>query len=196
MQLHDVHQGVHRRKPRKRVGRGIGSGHGKTSSKGHKGHASRQGFKLNPIFEGGQIPLARRVPKRGFFNGAFKKEYAIVNLGDINASFDPGAVVDEAALRAKGLVKGHNFDGIKILGDGALTKALEVHATRFSGSAAAKIAAVGGKTLAVPYTRRAAKECAGNNFPVFPKYVIKPSGRSQTGRRAAWTPMHRKSNGR
>lgn len=84
MQLHDVHQGVHRRKLRKRVGRGIGSGHGKTSSKGHKGHASRQGFKLNPIFEGGQIPLARRVPKRGFFNGAFKKEYAIVNLGDIS----------------------------------------------------------------------------------------------------------------
>ena len=90
MQLHDVHQGVHRRKLRKRVGRGVGSGHGKTSSKGHKGHASRQGFKLNPIFEGGQMPLARRVPKRGFFNGAFKKEYAIVNLGDINASFEPG----------------------------------------------------------------------------------------------------------
>ena len=97
------------------------------------------------------------MPKRGFFNGAFKKEYAIVNLGDINASFDPGAVVDEAALRAKGLVKGHNFEGIKILGDGELTKALEVHATRFSGSAAAKIAAAGGKTIAVPYTRRAAK---------------------------------------
>jgi large subunit ribosomal protein L15 len=157
MQLHDVHQGVHRRKLRKRVGRGIGSGHGKTSSKGHKGHASRQGFKLNPIFEGGQMPLARRIPKRGFFNGAFKKEYAIVNLGDIEASFDPGAVVDEAALRAKGLVKGHNFDGIKILGDGALTKALEVHATRFSGSAAVKIAAVGGKTAVVPYSRRVAK---------------------------------------
>jgi large subunit ribosomal protein L15 len=157
MQLHDVHQGVQRRKLRKRVGRGTGSGHGKTSSKGHKGHASRQGFKLNPIFEGGQISLARRVPKRGFFNGAFKKEYVIVNLGDINASFDPGAVVDEAALRAKGLVKGHNFDGIKILGDGELTKALEVHATRFSGSAAAKIAALGGKTQAVPYTRRIAK---------------------------------------
>ena len=157
MQLHDVHQGVHRRKLRKRVGRGIGSGHGKTSSKGHKGHASRQGFKLNPIFEGGQIPLARRIPKRGFFNAAFKKEYAIVNLGDIEASFDPGAVVDEAALRAKGLVKGHNFEGIKILGDGELTKALEVHATRFSGSAASKIAAAGGKTIAVPYTRRVAK---------------------------------------
>jgi large subunit ribosomal protein L15 len=155
MQLHDVHKGVHRRKLRKRVGRGVGSGHGKTSSKGHKGHASRQGFKLNPIFEGGQMPLARRVPKRGFFNGAFKKSYAIVNLDDIAASFGPGAVVDEPAMRAKGLVKGHDIDGIKILGDGELKHALEIHATKFSGSAAAKIAAAGGKALTVAYKPRA-----------------------------------------
>ena len=101
MQLHDVHQGIHRRKKRKRVGRGIGSGHGKTSSKGHKGHASRQGFKLSPLFEGGQMPLARRVPKRGFFNGAFKKDFAIVNLDDLDACFEAGAVIDEAALRAR-----------------------------------------------------------------------------------------------
>jgi large subunit ribosomal protein L15 len=72
MQLHDVHKGIHKRKKRKRIGRGVGSGHGKTSGKGHKGHSSRQGFKISPIFEGGQMPLARRVPKRGFFNGAFK----------------------------------------------------------------------------------------------------------------------------
>jgi large subunit ribosomal protein L15 len=157
MQLHDVDQGVHRRKLRKRVGRGIGSGHGKTSSKGHKGHASRQGFKLSPLFEGGQMPLARRVPKRGFFNGAFKKSYVIVNLGDIESRFDSGAVVDEAALRAKGLVKGYDFDGIKILGDGTLTKAVEVHATKFSESAIAKITAAGGKTILVPYNRRIAK---------------------------------------
>ena len=157
MQLHDVHQGVHRRKLRKRVGRGVGSGHGKTSSKGHKGHASRQGFKLSPIFEGGQMPLARRVPKRGFFNGAFKKEYVIVNLGDLDATFDAGAVVDEAALRSKGLVKGYNHDGIKILGDGTLTKPLEVHATKFSESATAKITAAGGKTTLVPYNRQGAK---------------------------------------
>jgi large subunit ribosomal protein L15 len=157
MQLHDVHQGIQRRKKRKRVGRGIGSGHGKTSSKGHKGHASRQGFKLSPIFEGGQMPLARRIPKRGFFNGAFKKSYAIVNLGDVEARFQPGAVVDEAALRAQGLVKGHDFDGIKILGDGELTKALAIRATKFSESAAARITAAGGKPVAVPYTRRAAR---------------------------------------
>jgi large subunit ribosomal protein L15 len=157
MQLHDVDQGVHRRKLRKRVGRGVGSGHGKTSSKGHKGHASRQGFKLSPLFEGGQMPLARRVPKRGFFNGAFKKEYVIVNLDDLDARFDAGAVVDEAALRSKGLVKGYNHDGIKILSDGTLTKPLEVHATKFSESAIAKITAAGGKVVVVPYTRHAAK---------------------------------------
>ena len=82
MQLHDVHQGIHKYKKRKRIGRGTGSGHGKTASKGHKGHSSRQGFKQNPLFEGGQMPLARRVPKRGFVNGAFKKDFAILNLED------------------------------------------------------------------------------------------------------------------
>ena len=151
MQLHDIDKGIHRRKKRKRIGRGIGSGQGKTAGKGHKGHSSRQGFKQNPISEGGQMPLARRVPKRGFFNGAFKKSYAIVNLDDINAKFDAGTVVDEQALRSTGLVKGHDFDGIKILANGALTKPLEVHATKFSGSAATKITGAGGKTLVVPY---------------------------------------------
>ena len=157
MQLHDVHHGIHRRKKRKRVGRGIGSGHGKTSSKGHKGHASRQGFKLSPLFEGGQMPLARRIPKRGFFNGKFKKSYAIVNLDDLELRFEAGAVVDEAALRAKGLVKGQEFDGIKILGDGTPTKALEVHATKFSASAAEKLAKAGGKAVVVPYKPHAVR---------------------------------------
>jgi large subunit ribosomal protein L15 len=157
MQLHDVHQGIHRYKKRKRVGRGTGSGHGKTASKGHKGHASRQGFKLSPLFEGGQMPLARRVPKRGFFNGKFKKVYAIVNLEAIELRFEAGAVVDEAALRARGLVKGQEFDGIKILGDGTPTKALEVHATKFSASAAEKLAKAGGKAVVVPYKPHAAR---------------------------------------
>jgi large subunit ribosomal protein L15 len=151
MQLHDVSQGIHRRKKRKRVGRGIGSGHGKTSTKGHKGHASRQGFKLSPLFEGGQMPLARRIPKRGFFNGAFKKVYAIVNIDDLEARYESGTIVDESALRARGLVKGHDFDGIKVLGNGTLTKPLEVRASKFSGSAADKIAAAGGKTVVVAY---------------------------------------------
>jgi large subunit ribosomal protein L15 len=157
MQLHDIDKGIHRRKKRKRIGRGIGSGQGKTAGKGHKGHSSRQGFKQNPISEGGQMPLARRVPKRGFFNGAFKKSYAIVNLDDINAKFEAGTVVDEKALRSKGLVKGQEFDGIKILANGALTKALEVHATKFSGSAATKITGAGGKTVIVPYRPHAVR---------------------------------------
>ena len=149
MQLHDVDRGIHKYKKRKRIGRGTGSGHGKTASKGHKGHSSRQGFKQNPLFEGGQMPLARRVPKRGFVNGAFKKDFAIVNLEKIEAAFEAGAVIDEAALRAKGLVKGRHDDGVKILGDGEVSKALTIHAQKFSESAAAKIAAAGGSVVVV-----------------------------------------------
>ena len=149
MQLHDVDQGIHKYKKRKRVGRGTGSGHGKTSSKGHKGHSSRQGFKLNPLFEGGQMPLARRVPKRGFVNGAFKKDFAIVNLERLVEVFDAGAVVDEAALRATGLVKGRHDDGVKILGDGEISKPLTIKAQKFSESAAAKITAAGGTVVVV-----------------------------------------------
>ena len=149
MQLHDVHQGIHKYKKRKRVGRGTGSGHGKTASKGAKGHSSRQGFKQNALFEGGQMPLARRVPKRGFVNGAFRKDFAIVNLEKIVAAFEAGSVVDEAALRARGLVKGRHDDGVKILGDGELGHALTIHAAKFSKSAAAKIAAAGGSAVVV-----------------------------------------------
>jgi large subunit ribosomal protein L15 len=148
MQLHDVHQGIHKNKKRKRVGRGPGSGHGKTSSKGHKGHSSRQGFKQGPLFEGGQITLARRVPKRGFTNGRFKKDFAIVNLGQLEV-FDAGAVVDEATLRLHGIVKGRHDDGVKILGDGEVTKALTVRVARFSESAAKKLADAGGKAEVV-----------------------------------------------
>jgi large subunit ribosomal protein L15 len=149
MQLHDVDQGIQKYKKRKRVGRGTGSGHGKTASKGAKGHSSRQGFKQNPLFEGGQMPLARRVPKRGFVNGAFKKDYAVINLEKIVDAFEAGAVIDEAALRARGLVKGRHDDGVKILGDGEVTKALTIHAQKFSESAAAKITAAGGSAIVV-----------------------------------------------
>jgi large subunit ribosomal protein L15 len=148
MQIHDVHDGILPHKRRKRVGRGPGSGSGKTSSKGHKGHSSRQGFKQNPVGEGGQMPIIRRVPKRGFNNGHFRKHYAIVNLADLEV-FDAGATVDEAALRAVGLVKGRHDDGVKILGDGEVAKALHVHAAKFSASAAQKIQAAGG-TVTVP----------------------------------------------
>jgi large subunit ribosomal protein L15 len=149
MQLHDVHQGIQKYKKRRRIGRGTGSGHGKTAGKGHKGHSSRQGFKQNPLGEGGQMPLIRRVPKRGFNNGPFRKDYATLNIGALQGRFEAGAVVDEAALRAVGLVKGRHDDGLKILGDGELTVALTVRATKFSEGAAQKIAAAGGQAVVV-----------------------------------------------
>ena len=126
---------------RKRVGRGPGSGHGKTSSRGEKGQKSRSGYSQRVGFEGGQMPLVRRLPKRGFTN-IFKKEYAVVNVSDLER-FDAGATIDEGTLRKAGLVKGR-ADGIKILGDGKLSKKLTVNAHKFSASAKKQIEAAGG----------------------------------------------------
>ncbi len=126
---------------RKRVGRGPGSGHGKTAGRGEKGQKSRSGFSRQLGFEGGQMPLHRRLPKRGFTN-IFKREQAVVNVSALER-FDNGMTVDEAALRKAGLVKGR-VDGIKILGDGKLTKKLNVQATKFSASARKQIEAAGG----------------------------------------------------
>jgi large subunit ribosomal protein L15 len=125
----------------KRVGRGPGSGHGKTAGRGEKGQKSRSGFSRQIGFEGGQMPLHRRLPKRGFTN-IFKKDLAVVNVSELER-FDNGATVDESVLRQNGLVKGHH-DGIKILGDGKLTKKLTVHAAKFSESARKQIEAAGG----------------------------------------------------
>jgi large subunit ribosomal protein L15 len=149
MQLHDICQGITKRKKRKRIGRGIGSGHGKTSTKGHKGHSSRQGFKRSPLMEGGQTRLALKIPKRGFSNAPFAKVFVIFNLDQIEAKYSAGEVVDEATLRAKGMLKGELADGVKILGDGELTKSLTVRVQRFSESARAKIVAAGGKAETV-----------------------------------------------
>jgi large subunit ribosomal protein L15 len=129
------------RHAKKRVGRGPGSGHGKTSARGEKGQKSRSGYSRMLGFEGGQMPLHRRLPKRGFTN-IFKKEYATVNVAELDR-FDDGATVDEATLREARLVKGRN-DGIKILGDGKLSKKLTVVATKFSASARKQIEAAGG----------------------------------------------------
>ena len=148
MQLHDIHVGVHKHKRPKRIGRGVGSGNGKTAGKGHKGHSSRQGYKQNPLMEGGQMPIIRRVPKRGFSNGAFRKDFAIFNVEALER-FEDGATVDETVLRATGIVKGRHDDGVKILGDGNLTKKLIVHAHKFSESAALKITAAGGQAIVV-----------------------------------------------
>lgn len=141
MELNNLKPKKGARHAKKRVGRGPGSGHGKTSARGEKGQKSRSGFSRQPGFEGGQMPLHRRLPKRGFTN-IFKKEYAVVNLADLER-FDNGATVDEAALRQAGLVKGQN-DGVKVLGNGKLSKKLTVSATKFSATAKQAIEAAGG----------------------------------------------------
>ena len=150
MQLHDVHQGIHKRKKRKRIGRGIGSGHGKTAGKGHKGHSSRQGFKINNARrKGARCPWSAGSPSVGSPTAPSARTTPSSTCRSLEACYPAGATVDEAALRARGLVKGRHDDGVKILGDGALTKPLTVHAAKFSASAAAKIAAAGGQAVAV-----------------------------------------------
>ena len=129
---------------RKRVGRGQGSGNGKTAGRGHKGAQSRSGFKFKRGFEGGQMPLHRRVPKRGFHN-PFRVEYDVVNLDTLGLKFDAGTVVTPDLLREKGIVPG-SAKRIKVLARGEVGKQLTVHAHKFSGKAAEKIAAAGGAT--------------------------------------------------
>ncbi|PLX94970.1 MAG: 50S ribosomal protein L15 [Desulfuromonas sp.] len=129
-------------KNRKRIGRGPGSGTGKTAARGHKGQNARSGGGVKPGFEGGQMPLQRRLPKRGF-TPLNKKVYALVNLRDLE-TLDAGTVVDAQALIIAGLIKAER-DGVKVLGDGELTKALTVKAQKFSKSAADKITAAGGQ---------------------------------------------------
>jgi large subunit ribosomal protein L15 len=132
---------------RKRVGRGQGSGLGKTAGRGEKGAKSRSGFKHKRGFEGGQMPLHRRMPKRGFFN-AFRTEYEIVNLDALAARFEPGTVVTPELLHARGLVGAGSL--LKVLARGDLDRPLTVHAHKFSGKAAEKIAAAGGTAETLP----------------------------------------------
>ncbi len=143
MMIDDVHQGIHTQKPRKRIGRGIGSGHGKTSGRGHKGARSRSGYARHFGHEGGQMPLFRRVAKRGFNNNEFALRVSEVNVGAINDAFEAGTTVTPEMLVTKGLAKGR-FDVIKILGDGDVTKSFAVTAHRFSASAEQKLTAAGG----------------------------------------------------
>ena len=143
MILNDVHVGIEPRKSRKRVGRGPGSGHGKTSGRGHKGFFSRSGSSRRRGFHGGQMPLFRRVAKRGFNNNYFAPSVAVVNVGELNESFEPGAQVTPELLAEKGLIRS-KFDELKVLGDGELSKKLQITAHRFSASAEQKISAAGG----------------------------------------------------
>lgn len=142
MRLHNLQPRPGAKHSRKRLGQGRASGHGKTSGRGGKGQSARSGSSIRPNFEGGQMPLSRRLPKRGFNNARFATRYLVVNTDDLNC-FDEGTRVDEAALRQAGLANGKG-DGIKILGDGDVTRKLTVCAHAFSASARAKIEKAGG----------------------------------------------------
>ena len=144
MKLHELKPNAGSTASRKRVGRGAGSGLGKTSGKGHKGQNARSGGGVRPGFEGGQLPLFRRLPKRGFSNYEFKTRYATVNVEDLEV-FEENTVVTIDLLKEKGLIK-KELDGLKILGNGNLTKKLTVRADKFTNSAKAKIEKIGGKT--------------------------------------------------
>ncbi len=144
MKLHELKPNAGSTASRKRVGRGAGSGLGKTSGKGHKGQNARSGGGVRPGFEGGQLPLFRRLPKRGFSNYEFKTRYATVNVEDLEV-FEENTVVTIDLLKEKGLIK-KELDGLKILGNGNLTKKLTVRADKFTNSAKAKIENIGGKT--------------------------------------------------
>ncbi|MFK7821152.1 MAG: 50S ribosomal protein L15 [Planctomycetaceae bacterium] len=143
MILDDVHRGIKKNKKRKRIGRGPGSGHGKTSGRGHKGYYSRSGSSRRVGFEGGQMPIFRIVAKRGFNNRAFAPKIAIVNIAQLDAVYESGEEVTLATLKEKRLITGR-FDLVKVLGNGELTKKLTVSAHKFSAGAEQKIAAAGG----------------------------------------------------
>ena len=143
MKLHELKSNEGAFKTSKRVGRGTASGHGKTSGKGHKGQNARSGGGVRPGFEGGQLPLFKRLPHRGFTNAMFKKEYATINVSDLE-KFENGAVVTPELLKEMGILK-KQLAGVKVLGNGELTKKITVKANKFSKSAIEKIEAQGGK---------------------------------------------------
>lgn len=147
MKLYELQPAEGSVKDVKRIGRGHGSGSGKTAGKGHKGQKARSGGSIRPGFEGGQMPLQRRMPKRGF-NNIFATEYAAVNVSALEERFEAGATVDAEALKACGLIKDAK-DGIKVLGNGELTKSLTVKAAKFTAGAQEKIEKAGGKAEVV-----------------------------------------------
>ena len=143
MKLHELEKNIGATHAKKRVGRGSGSGLGKTSGKGQKGQKARSGGSINPVFEGGKLPLFRRIPKRGFKNYNFRTRYAVINLDSLNR-FDEGTVVTPALLKETGIIK-NQLDGVKVLGNGTLEKKLTIQANKFSASALEKIKESGSK---------------------------------------------------
>lgn len=143
MKLHELERNIGATHAKKRVGRGPASGLGKTSGRGQKGQKARSGGSINPVFEGGQLPLYRRLPKRGFTNALFKVRYTTVNVEDLNV-FEDGTVVTPALLKEKGIIK-KQLDGIKVLGNGKLEKKITIQGNKFSTSALEKIKESGSK---------------------------------------------------
>ena len=143
MKLHELEKNIGANQSKKRVGRGPGSGLGKTSGRGQKGQKARSGGSINPVFEGGQLPLYRRIPKRGFINAMFKTTYAVINVEELNV-FEDGTVVSPALLKEAGIIK-NQLDGVKVLGNGKLEKKLTIQANKFSTSALDKIKESGSK---------------------------------------------------
>lgn len=143
MKLHELQRNIGATHEKKRVGRGSGSGLGKTSGRGQKGQKARSGGSINPVFEGGQLPLYRRIPKRGFKNAMFKTRYAVINVEELNV-FEDGTVVSPALLKEAGIIK-NQLDGVKVLGNGKLEKKLTIQANKFSTSALDKIKESGSK---------------------------------------------------
>ncbi len=161
MDLTTVSTGIAKRKLKRRVGRGIGSGQGKTSGRGTKGQYASAGADLpSGLFEGGQMPLYRRWPKRGFSHATWDKHYAIVNVGDLD-KFDANSTVDMAALKAKRLVVG-TFDGVRVLGEGELSKPLTVKADHFSKSALEKVKKAGGTADVLPKPKKPVRNKMGS----------------------------------
>lgn len=149
MNLTDIYAVDIGRKKKKRIGRGPGSGHGKTATRGHKGQKARKGYTMRGTFEGGQTPLFRHLPKRGFSNVHFTKRYTIVNVSDLNQLDDSVTEVSAEILLEKKLLRKVARDGLKVLGDGQLDRALTVKASKFSNAAKTKIEAAGGKVEVV-----------------------------------------------
>lgn len=152
MMIHEITNLAGRYKARKRVGRGMGSGHGKTCGRGHKGAGSRAGNRRRAYFEGGQMNWARRLPKRGFSNAAFRQHFHVINISLLDARLEDGAEINVQVLADMGIIRDAKLP-LKVLGDGELTKKLNVTAAKFSKSAVAKIEGAGGSTTVVPLTK-------------------------------------------
>jgi large subunit ribosomal protein L15 len=157
MNLSDIHRGVKRNKARKRLGRGIGSGQGKTAGRGHKGQWSHNGVSFLSIFQGGTMPLVRRIPKRGF-NNRFAKSVVVVNVGDLDEAFKSGDEVTPETLAANTSLAKGVYDELKVLGNGELKKKLKISAHRFSASAKEKIEKAGGQAIVLPGKAPVVKE--------------------------------------